>query len=298
MPKQKKRRKKRSLFSKIVPYIGILIGLCMLGYFPVSEMIDTQRREAMIADLDKGVNEDSFAAKKAELLAQAHAYNARIAALPPSITASDIWPYERQLATGAEGGAFSAVIIPSIRLNMPIWHGTSESVLSAGVGHLENTSLPVGGQSSHCVISAHSGAQNTRAFDDIRNLKEGDVFALKTLGDLYAYEVYDIEVVWPYEMDSLLISPGEDLCTLVTCTPYGVNDHRLLVHGKRVPVPADFYEQAPTVKDIVTNRRVWPFALGFLAVLVLLIWLVITSIRRKKKRKAKTDPSSDLSKTS
>ena len=117
----------------------------------------------------------------------------------------------------------------------------------AGVGHVEGTSLPVGGESTHCVITAHSGMRNLRMFDDIRQLEPGDLVLLHTMGDVYAYRVVSSEVVWPDETSSLAIAPGEDLLTLVTCTPYGVNDHRLLVHCERT-------DYVPEEQDVRTGK--------------------------------------------
>ena len=124
--------------------------------------------------------------------------------------------------------------IPKINLKMLVYHGTSDEVLAVGAGHLEGTSLPVGGPTTHCVITAHSGMKTMKAFDELRLLEVGDCFTVTTLGTSYEYEVESIETVLPYETESLGIVEGEDRVTLVTCTPYGINDHRLLVHGVRI----------------------------------------------------------------
>lgn len=162
-------------------------------------------------------------------LIQAHAYNEWLAG---DREAEGIQPYKEQLSFDGNG-VMGYLWIPSIDLRILLYHGTDEEILAVGAGHLENTSLPVGGISSHCVVTGHSGMRTSRAFDDIRQLKNGDLFAVCVYGTQYVYEVDRIEVVLPEETDSLRIVKGEDRMTLVTCTPYGVNDHRLLVHGIR-----------------------------------------------------------------
>lgn len=133
------------------------------------------------------------------------------------------------------------VQVPSIDVNLPVFHGTGEEVLEKGAGHLENTSLPMGGKSTHTVISAHSGLPSARLFTDLTSLEEGDVFQIHVLDKTLYYQVYDIDVVLPEDTSSLMIEKGRDLATLVTCTPYGKNTHRLLVHGERTGKPAKSY---------------------------------------------------------
>ena len=136
-------------------------------------------------------------------------------------------------------GLMGYMEIPKIDANLPVYHGTSEEVLDKGVGHLLGSSLPIGGAGCHSVLTGHSGVAGSRLFSDLDQLAVGDVFYLHILGEALAYEVTEINTVLPYETDLLLAEAEEDLCTLVTCTPYGVNSHRLLVRGSRVP-----YEKA------------------------------------------------------
>ena len=127
---------------------------------------------------------------------------------------------------------------------MPIYHGTDAEVLDRGVGHLLGSSLPVGGENTHTILSGHSGMASQKMFTDLEQLTRGDVFYLNVLNETLAYQVTEINTVFPYETDLLGIVPGEDLCTLVTCTPYGVNTHRLLVRGSRIP-----YEEAAVLEE-------------------------------------------------
>lgn len=142
--------------------------------------------------------------------------------------------YEKTLdVTGT--GIMGYVEIPKISVSLPIYHGTDATVLQIAIGHIPGSSLPVGGQGTHCVISGHRGLPSARLFTDIDQLREGDLFMLNVLGKTLTYQVDQIRVVLPDELDDLAIDDGQDYCTLVTCTPYGVNTHRLLVRGHRVP---------------------------------------------------------------
>lgn len=150
------------------------------------------------------------------------------------------WPatdgeYSELLALTEEMGCIE---IPSIDVNLPIYHGTTDDVLEQGVGHLEKTSLPLGGPSTHVVLSAHCGLPKAELFTNLENVQVGDVFRITVLDEVLSYRVYDIEVVEPDRVESLSIQEGRDLVTLVTCTPYGKNTHRLLVHGERTTEPA------------------------------------------------------------
>ena len=141
--------------------------------------------------------------------------------------------YEKLLNVSGTG-VMGYIEIPDIDCTLPIYHGTEESVLQIAVGHLEWTGLPVGGKSTHCVLSGHSGLPSAELFTNLDKLEEGDLFMLHVLDEILMYEVDQIIIVEPHETDALKIVEGEDYCTLMTCTPYGVNSHRLLVRGHRV----------------------------------------------------------------
>ena len=249
----------------------------MIGAYPAYDLYHSYKNKQVVEQLaDTTAELDS--SDKAEYLEQAKAFNDVLAGKKPRVT--PVWPYEDQLNIEHHDTVFSELIIPKIAIDMPVYHGTSEAVLSAGAGHLERSSLPVGGKSTHCILTAHSGMQGMRAFDDLRTLVPGDVFAVRTLNKLYAYKVYASETVLPEEVDKLKIQENKDLCTLITCTPYGVNTHRLLVHGERCPVPDDFLDQKPSLKDIVTNRRYAPFIIAACIVLLLVIAKIIMVEKR------------------
>lgn len=154
--------------------------------------------------------------------------------------------YDRLLnITG--NGIMGYVEIPVISVNLPIYHGTGTDSLERGVGHLLGSSLPVGGESTHAVLTGHSGMATCKMFTDLEQLKEGDVFYLHTLGETLAYQVTELNTVLPHETELLAVVPGEDYCTLVTCVPYAVNSHRLLVRGERIP-----YEEAEELVEEIT----------------------------------------------
>lgn len=176
--------------------------------------------------------------------------------------------------------------IPAIDVYLPIYHGTSEEVLLIGAGHLENTSLPAGGPSTHAVISAHCGLPSARLFTDLHLLKEGSLFRIHVLDQTLTYQVYGIDTVDPQDSSSLFIREGEDLVTLITCTPYGKNTHRLLVHGRRVDEKEDVLaEQSKIEKPLTWEDYTWIAAICIVAVFVLLLLggAVKSLIRRKKK---------------
>ena len=157
--------------------------------------------------------------------------------------------YDDQLDI-AGNGIMGYVEIPKIQVNLPIYHGTDAEVLDRGVGHLLGSSLPVGGENTHTILSGHSGMASQKMFTDLEQLVSGDVFYLNVLNETLAYQVTEINTVLPYETDLLGIVPGEDLCTLVTCTPYGINTHRLLVRGSRIP-----YEEATVLEEENTATK-------------------------------------------
>ena len=150
----------------------------------------------------------------------------------------------------AGNGIMGYVKIPKISVNLPIYHGTENDSLERGIGHLLGSSLPVGGENTHSILSGHSGMASQKMFTDLEQLIIGDVFYLHVLDETLAYQVVEINTVLPYDTSLLGIAPGEDLCTLVTCTPYGVNTHRLLVRGSRIP-----YEEAELLAEEVAEEE-------------------------------------------
>ena len=196
--------------------------------------------------------------------------------------------YKNQLnVTG--NGIMGYVSIPSIDVHLPIYHGTESKTLEKGIGHLLGSSLPVGGDTTHSILTAHSGMANQKMFSDLPQLKIGDVFYLEVLGETLAYQVDQIKTVMPYDVTYLSIEEDRDLCTLVTCTPYGVITHRLLVRGTRIP-----YEEAEIIVEEIQQEEqprsnweemymlgIW---LGVLAVLIVALIVIICLIVRNNRR--------------
>lgn len=179
--------------------------------------------------------------------------------------------------------------IPAIDVYLPIYHGTKEETLLIGVGHLENTSLPAGGLTTHAVLSAHCGLPSARLFTDLNLLKEGNIFRVHVLDEKLTYQVYAIEIVNPDDSSSLFIQEGEDLVTLITCTPYGKNTHRLLVHGRRIEEKDEALIEEPKIEKKMTwedYTKLAAIGITTVFVLLLLVSAVKGLIRRKKHEKA------------
>lgn len=190
-------------------------------------------------------------------------------------------------------GVMGYIEIPRISVELPIYHGTEDDALRAGVGHVIGSSLPIGGDSTHAVLSAHTGMAGKKMFTDLEQLQKGDVFYLQVLGETLAYQVDQIKVVLPHETDDLKIVDGEDYCTLLTCTPYGINTHRLLVRGTRIPYEAAeeiVVEQEQEEEPLKSNwdqqyRNGIYVGLGLTATVWLIIFAVWAIVKRRKRRK-------------
>lgn len=256
----KKKKKQKWLKIRLFIYItGAVISLCVLLFPLVSDLIMQFIADSNISKMTASVSQVSED-KKTEFLSQAQKYNLSMS----GSSSSGIWDYKNQLFIN-ESGVMSYLEIPKISIKMPIYHGTDQSTLLAGIGHLSSSSLPVGGKNSHCVLSAHSGMSTMRAFDDLHQMETGDKFILWTLSDPYCYEVFETQVVEPWDTKSLEIEKDKDLCTLITCTPYGINTHRLLVHGKR----CDYVYEEDNFNAYLNSRTI-PLIVGSCIVLLVI----------------------------
>lgn len=277
--RRSRRRRLPRWADRLITALVILVGVGLMVWPWVLDRIEASGVFNQISQVSQTIDALSPEDKQ-RYLQQAQAYNAQLAGETPQIDPSQILPYDEQL-TYDRDPMMSWVEIPSINVSMPIYHGTSDAVLMAGVGHLEGSSLPVGGSSTHCVLTAHSGMQNLRMFDDIRQLQPGDIVLLHTMGDTLAYQVQSSEVVWPDQVSSLAIEPGKDLLTLVTCTPYGINDHRLLVHCVRTTYdPQQAADQASVTKRH-WGAREWAVLVVALAAVGLTADVVVHRVRRR-----------------
>ena len=186
----------------------------------------------------------------------------------------------RELLSPDEDGIMGILRIPRIQVELPIYHGTSENVLQKGVGHLEGSSLPVGGEGTHACLSAHRGLPSKILFTNLDQVGEGDVFYLRVLGETLAYEVYGTQTVLPYETEALEIRQGEDLVTLITCTPYGINTHRIYVHGRRIPYEEEMEQQ---VQEEAAMENFWSRYWWAGVTLLLLLWMGVLLYRINRK---------------
>lgn len=218
----------------------------------------------MVANLD----EDQYE----EILAAAHDFNASRLTEGTSFSMSpeqkELYP---DLLNVGGDGIMGYIEIPSIGVALPIYHGTEERILQVAVGHLDWSSFPIGGESTHSVLSGHRGLPSARLFTDLDDLREGDLFMIRVLGELLTYEVDQILIVDPTDVDSLKVEQGKDLCTLVTCTPYGINTHRLLVRGHRV-------ENTPETELIRITANAVPLDPMIVAVIVAVPLMVLAII--------------------
>ena len=219
------------------------------------------------------------------ILGEAQKYNESIAetGIRWELTEQEKEQYNSQLDVSGIG-IMGYIEIPRINVVLPVYHGTEDSVLETAIGHLEGTSLPVGGEGSHCVLSGHRGLPSARLFTDLDKLTSGDTFMLNILDEVLTYEVDRIRIVLPNDLSELKIEDGKDYCTLVTCTPYGINTHRLLVRGKRIETRSSLNVRV-TADAMMVDRVL--VAIAFVVptlLIIILIWLVVTGLQRRNNR--------------
>lgn len=260
----------------------LLAGVSLLLYPTVSDYWNSFHQSRAIASYAEQVaNIDD--AQYEELWDAARDYNQSLLHRPNDFILSDEQQeiYKSLLNIGGNG-IMGYIEIPVIDVMLPIYHGTKESVLQIAVGHLDWTSLPVGGAGSHCVLSGHRGLPSARLFTDLDKLKVGDVFMLHVLNEILTYEIDQILIVEPQDTDPLLIEPGKDLCTLITCTPYGINSHRMLVRGHRI----ESQEEPKDIRITADAVRIEPLMVApIVAVPILLVLLIILLLPKQKKGK-------------
>ncbi|MDD5882364.1 class C sortase [Stecheria intestinalis] len=268
--------------SNIILVLIFLTGVSLLVYPTFSDWWNSMHQSRAIAAYVDQVNTLDDAQYET-MLEQADAYNQTLIGKEDryNLSDSELETYNSLLdVTGT--GIMGYVVIPKINVRLPIYHGTDPAVLEIAIGHIAGSSLPVGGESTHCVLSGHRGLPSAKLFTDIDQLKEGDQFMLEVLGDTLTYEVDQIKVVLPDELEDIEIEEGKDLCTLVTCTPYGVNTHRLLVRGHRVETVQQNHVRV--VSDAVQIEPVKvAVAAGIpLLVIIMLLRMIFAGKKHKK----------------
>ncbi len=286
-----KKKKASDILLTALLVLIMLAGIAIFLYPAFSSWWNDRTQTKIIEEYNKAVGVLDTS-QKDEMLDQAHAYNAALASLADPMSQYEALTDYSSVLNIPGTGIIGYIDIPKIGVHLPVYHGTSPEVLNVAVGHLEGTSLPVGGKGSHAVISAHRGLPSAKLFSDLDQLTEDDQFSISVLDDIFTYEVDQINVVRPYETELLRPEPDKDLVTLMTCTPYGINTHRLLVRGHRIDTVISEEEdegdetvrrvRIPADAILVDQMISLPFVIVPL-VIVLIIYWTITGRRGKKR---------------
>ena len=291
---------KRGRIKERLPLIGIflllLFGIGLFMYPIVSDWICEYNSKEEINTYDQKITKTESKLLR-QLEKEAKDYNTALA--QKDTTKISVVKYDDLLAVT---DAISYIEIPKIGVYLPIYHGLSDEVLQKGIGHMEGTSLPVGGEGTHCVLAGHTGLPSAEIFTDLDQMSKGDAFFIHILDKVLEYQVDQIKVVLPYEEEDIQIVKGKDYITLLTCTPYGINDHRLLVRGKRIvhdpEVAIDNTDYWPIVheseKKLPLRTIVWyasTAVIGIVLTVILIILLYPTKKRKKKKKQKKSETS-------
>lgn len=275
-------KKKSGLgFSLLIAFFALILlgGIGMLLYPTFADWWNRQHASRVVAGYVEQVDNMDHE-KKQQMLEQAKQYNTQLNTVPDRwhLTDEQMEEYERTLdVTGT--GIMGYITIPELKVRLPIYHGTEESVLQIAGGHLAGSSLPIGGSGTHSAVSGHTGLPSAKLFTGLDSLKVGDTFAYHVLDETYTYQVDQIRTVLPNEMRDLDFDPNQDYSTLITCTPYGVNSHRLLVRGHRIPNPVE------DTTDYVKADRDQTMVVIVAAILIFLFiaWVISLIVRRNKK---------------
>lgn len=278
---QDRKKKKGSPFSTILLVIILLAGVGIMLYPSISDWWNSMHATRAIASYVEAV-EDMSGQEKEDMLEAARKYNESLPKGTNFALSEDEYAEYESLLDISGTGVMGYVQISAIGVNLPVYHGTSEAVLQIAVGHIAGSSLPVGGERTHCVLSGHRGLPSAKLFSDLDQMKEGDTFTVTVLDHTITYMVDQIRIVLPEEVEDLAIEDGKDYCTLVTCTPYGVNTHRMLVRGRRIEnIIGEVVVVAEAIR--IPTYIVIPavgIPLLFLSLLVMLIYYRIKGVRR------------------
>ena len=263
-----------------------LAGLGLLTYPTIANYWNSMHQTKVIMDYQDTISKMDPAEYK-RILKEAEQYNKRLAktGILWNMTDDQKAEYEKMLKVD-KTGVMGYISIPMIHTKLPIYHGTDEEVLQTAIGHIEGSSLPVGGKSSHCVISGHRGLPSAKLFTDIDKIKEGDTWTITVLNETLTYECDQIRIVLPDDLSDLKIEKGKDYCTLVTCTPYGVNTHRLLVRGHRIP---NINGDADVIADAIQIEPVYiaPFVAAPIILLLIVMMMFRTGRRNRRTKQLK-----------
>lgn len=273
---------KKHIFELML-YLVLFAGLCLMLYPTVSNWWNARHQTRAVSEYIQSVETVSDEDKTA-MLAAARAYNARLAGEDTNFLLEEDQQLEYESLLDVSGtGVMGRIRIPAINVDLPIYHTVEETVLQVGIGHIPGSSLPVGGPGTHSLLSGHRGLPSSRLFTDLNQMQVGDVFIINVLNETLTYQVDQIRIVLPEEVDELSITPGKDYVTLITCTPYGINTHRILVRGHRIDNLTD------TSLAVVAEARRVPVRYVAVAIAVPLLALtalgmVLVSALRKPRK--------------
>ena len=271
---------KKGSVSTIILILVLLAGLSLLLYPSFSNYWNDLHQTKAIANYDSvmsNLTDEDYT----HLFDDAMAYNQALRKIKFPLMYYDEVPGYDSLLNITKNGIMGYINIEKIDVQLPIYHGTSEAVLQVAVGHIQGSSLPTGGESTHCVLSAHRGLPSARLFTDLDKLEIGDTFTMSIIDRLLTYQVDQILIVDPNDVESLYVTEGEDYCTLVTCTPYGINSHRLLVRGTRV----ENEKQLSNIRVTADASIVVPLLVApFVAAPILLVLFIILMIPKRRKK--------------
>lgn len=274
--------------STVILIIVFLVGLSLMLYPVVSDYWNSFHQSRAIASYVESMNQMDQE-EYDRLLAEAIAYNQSLVGHETRFTFTEEEEAEYLSLLGSTGGAVGYIEIPSIKLSLPIYLGTSEAVLQAGVGTMEGSSLPVGGESTHAVLTGHRGLPSATLFTHLDKLVEGDLFHIHILNETLTYEVDQILIVEPEDLEALQIEEGKDYCTLVTCTPYGINTHRMLVRGHRAETPEDMLYVQVSAEALQIEPIIIAPLVAVPILLLLLGWLLWGGRRAPAQKTKKTN---------
>ena len=266
----------------LILFAIILVGMGLMAYPTFADWWNSFHQARAIQSYATAVS-NLDREEYDRIIAEAEEYNRRISETGAhwNMKEEEIREYNRMLSID-DSGIMGYIDIPKINVRLPLYHGIEDRVLEVAIGHIAGTSLPVGGEGSHCVLSGHRGLPSARLFTDLDKIVEGDTWTLTVLDRTYTYECDQIRVVEPTDLSALAIEEGKDYCTLVTCTPYGVNSHRLLVRGHRI---ANASGEANVIADAILIESVYiaPFIAVPMLVVLIIEMLIVTGRRRRKK---------------
>ena len=270
----------------ILLVLVFLTGVALLLYPTFADWWNSFHQSRAVASYMDSVSEMDTE-RYEEILAEADAYNQKLVetGIIWTLDEEQLEEYNKQLNIN-ESGIMGYIDIPKISITLPVYHGVDEAVLQVAIGHIAGSSLPVGGENTHCIVSGHRGLPSARLFTDLDKLVEGDTFTMTVLNRTVTYQVDQVRIVEPTDVSDLQIVEGKDYCTLVTCTPYGINTHRLLVRGHRV---ANAQGDAPVIADAMQIETIYiaPFLAVPILILLVIGMFILTGRQQRRNRRVK-----------